>query len=48
MRQNRVLIVRLVLLGLFLAFVAGFVVDQYSPVRSFVRFLCISCLGLSD
>lgn len=48
MRQNRVLIVRLVLLGLFLAFTAGFVVDQYSLVRSLVRFLCISCLGLSD
>ncbi len=48
MKQNRMLIVRLVLLGLFFAFVAGFVVEQYSLVRSFVRFLCISCLGLSD
>jgi len=48
MKQNRMLILRLLLLGLFLAFTAGFAVDQYSLVRSFVRFLCISCLGLSD
>ena len=46
MKQNRLLVFRLVLLGIFAAFVAVFAADQYGLVRSFVRFLCVSCLGL--
>jgi hypothetical protein len=48
MKQNRRLMVRLALLAIFAVFVAVFAADQYSQVRSFVRFLCTSCLGLSD
>lgn len=48
MTRNRWLIVRLILLGLFVAFVAVFAAEQYGLVRSFVRFLCGSCLGLTD
>jgi len=47
MKQNRMLIVRLVLLGISVAFVAGFAADEYSSVQSLVRFICVSCLGLS-
>ena len=46
MRQNRMLTIRLVLLGISLAFVAGFAADQYTFVRNVVRFLCVSCMGL--
>ena len=38
---------RAVLLAVFLAFVGAFAVDQYSLARDAVRFICISCLGLS-
>jgi hypothetical protein len=48
MRQNRWLTLRLLLLATFVVFVAVFAADQYGLVRSFVRFLCTSCLGLSD
>jgi hypothetical protein len=48
MKQNRWLIVRLTLLGMFVAFVAVSAADQYSLVRSFVTFLCTSCIGLTD
>lgn len=48
MKQNRWLIVRLTLLVVFVAFVAVFAADQYGLVRSFVRFLCTSCIGLTD
>lgn len=47
MRQNRMLILRLVLLGTAVAFIAGFAVDEYSLVQSLVKFICVSCLGLS-
>jgi hypothetical protein len=39
-------LIRLLLLGLFVFFVAGFVASEYSLVRDAVRFICISCLGL--
>jgi hypothetical protein len=38
---------RVVLLAVSLAFVGAFVVDQYGLARDAVRFICISCLGLS-
>ena len=46
MRGNRTLIIRLALLAVGIAFVAGFAIDQYGTVRDIVRFLCLSCLGL--
>ena len=46
MKQNRWLAIRLVLLAMFTVFVAVFAASQYGLVRSFVRFLCVSCLGL--
>ncbi len=48
MKQNRWLIVRLTLLGMFAVFAAVFAAEQYGLVRSFVRFLCTSCIGLTD
>lgn len=42
------LVIRLVLLGFFLAFVVGFVSDQYNFVQGLVRFICLSCLGITD
>jgi len=46
MRANSILIIRLVLLLAFVAFVAGFVVGQYDYVRSLVTVLCLSCIGI--
>lgn len=40
--------VRLLLLGLSVAFVAAYAATHYDLVRDSVRFICISCLGLSD
>lgn len=48
MKQNRWLIVRLTLLAVFVAFVVVFAAEQYGLVRSFVRFLCTSCIGLTE
>ena len=48
MRHSRRLTLRLLLLTTFVVFVAVFAADQYGLVRSFVRFLCTSCLGLTD
>jgi len=47
-RQNRRLSIRLLLLATFVAFVAVYAADQHGLVRSFVRFLCTSCIGLTD
>jgi len=46
--SNRMLVLRMVLLGLFLALLAGFVSDQYNFVQGLVRFICLSCLGITD
>lgn len=46
MRSHSLLIIRLVLLLAFVAFVAGFVLSQYDYVRSLVTVLCISCIGV--
>ena len=46
MKGNSILIIRLVLLLAFIAFVAGFVVSQYDYVRSLVTVLCLSCIGI--
>jgi len=46
MRSHSLLIIRLVLLLAFIAFVAGFVVSQYDYVRSLVTVLCLSCIGI--
>lgn len=42
------LAIQLGLLAASVAFVAVFAAEQYGLIRSFVRFLCLSCLGLSD
>jgi uncharacterized membrane protein len=46
MRVNSILIIRLILLLLFVGFVAGFAVSQYEYVRSLVTVLCLSCIGI--
>jgi hypothetical protein len=48
MKRNRPLISRFLLLATFAVFVAVFAADQYGLVQSFVRFLCTSCIGLTD
>lgn len=48
MKRNRLLCIRLAVLAAIVAFMALFAAEQYGMVRSFVRFLCVSCLGLSD
>jgi len=48
MKLDRTLAIRVILLSASAAFVALYVAEQYGLVRSFVRFLCVSCLGLSD
>ena len=48
MRLRNVTLVRIVLFGLFVFFVVGFAIDQYGLVRDSVRFICTSCLGLSQ
>jgi hypothetical protein len=47
MRLNNTALIRIVLAGIFVVFVAAFVAAQYDTVRDTVRFICISCLGLS-
>jgi len=47
MTENRTLILRLVLLAISVAFVAGYAATQYSSVQSLVKFICTSCLGLN-
>lgn len=39
------MIVRLVLLLAFIAFVAAFAASQYEYVRSLVMVLCLACIG---
>jgi hypothetical protein len=46
--RRRLLSIQLALLAICVVFVAVFAAEQYGLVRSFVRFLCVSCLGLSD
>ena len=46
MKSHSLLIIRLVLLLAFIAFVAAFVVSQYELVRSLVTVLCLSCIGI--
>jgi uncharacterized membrane protein len=46
MRSHSLLIVRLILLLVFIGFVAGFAVSQYEYVRSLVTVLCLSCIGI--
>jgi uncharacterized membrane protein len=45
MKNRSLLIIRLILLVAFVAFVAGFVASQYEYVRSLVTVLCLSCIG---
>ena len=46
MWQKSIPVIRLALLVLFALLLGLYVTDQYYLVRSFVRFLCASCLGL--
>ncbi len=46
--RRRLMAIQMALLVVSVIFVAVFVAEQYGLVRSFVRFLCVSCLGLSD
>ena len=48
MKRSRLLTIQLSLLAVSIVFVALFAAEQYGLVRGFVRFLCITCLGLSD
>ena len=47
-RLNSVASVRLAVVIVFVAFIAAFALTQYDTVRDTVRFICISCLGLSS
>ena len=46
MRENGVLALRILLLLLFTACVAGFAASQYDMVRSLVIVICTSCVGI--
>jgi hypothetical protein len=46
--RRSLIAIRLGLLAVSVVFVAVFAAEQYGLIRSFVRFLCLSCLGLSD
>ncbi len=45
-RGNSILIIRIVLLLVFVGFIAGFVMSQYEFVRSMVTVVCLSCIGI--
>lgn len=46
MRSHSLLIIRLVLLATFIAFLGAFLTSQYEYVRSLVTVLCLSCIGV--
>jgi len=46
MSNNRILVIRVLLLLLLLGFVAGFALSQYEDVRSMVITICTACIGL--
>ena len=46
MRAAGVAIVRILLLLVFLGFVAAFAASQYDMVRSLVIVICTSCVGI--
>jgi hypothetical protein len=46
MKSHSLLVIRLVLLLVFIGFIAVFVVSQYEVVRSLVTVLCLSCIGI--
>jgi len=48
MKRNLLPAIRLALLSVSVVFVAVFAAEQYGLIRSFVRFLCVTCIGLSD
>lgn len=46
MRSHSLLVIRLVLLATFIAFVAAFAVSQYEFTRGLVTVLCLACIGI--